>query len=166
MTFADMPAGAAIFVDAIVFVYHFVPHPVWRKASQDLLSRIAKQELAGYTSADAISDVLHKSMTAEAVQTLGYSPGKITSRLRHRPQDVMCLRNYAQVVADVVAFGIKGLPITLPLLHDTVRLCQQHGLLTNDALVVAVMQQHGLTDLASNDPDFDRVPGITRYEPA
>jgi predicted nucleic acid-binding protein len=30
---------------------------------------------------------------------------------------------------------------------------------------VAVMQANGLTKLASNDADFDRVPGITRYAP-
>jgi predicted nucleic acid-binding protein len=32
--------------------------------------------------------------------------------------------------------------------------------------VVAVMLSNGLTKLASNDADFDRVPGITRYAPA
>jgi predicted nucleic acid-binding protein len=45
-------------------------------------------------------------------------------------------------------------------------LSQQTGLLSNDALIVAVMQNHGLTNLASNDTDFDRVPGLTRYAPA
>ena len=44
-------------------------------------------------------------------------------------------------------------------------LSQQLGLLTNDGLVVAVMA-NGLTRLASNDADFDRVPGITPYAPA
>ena len=39
------------------------------------------------------------------------------------------------------------------------------GLLTNDGLIVAVMQAHGLTKIASNDADFDRVPGLTRYAP-
>lgn len=34
-----------------------------------------------------------------------------------------------------------------------------------DALIVAVMQHHCLTNLASNDADFDRVSGITRYAP-
>jgi predicted nucleic acid-binding protein len=41
----------------------------------------------------------------------------------------------------------------------------QHDLLSNDALVVILMQRHGLTHLASLDADFDRVPGITRYSP-
>jgi predicted nucleic acid-binding protein len=35
----------------------------------------------------------------------------------------------------------------------------------DDALVVAVMQAHGLAHLASHDADFDRVPWLTRYEP-
>jgi len=42
---------------------------------------------------------------------------------------------------------------------------RQFGLLSGDALIVAVMQQQGLTILASNDGDFDRVSGITRFAP-
>ena len=42
---------------------------------------------------------------------------------------------------------------------------QQHGLLTNDAISLAVMQSRGLTNLASNDSDFDRVAGIIRFCP-
>src|SRR5262249_22147527 len=45
-------------------------------------------------------------------------------------------------------------------------LSRQFGLLMNDALIVAIMQDHGLIQLASHDADFDRVPGITRYAPA
>ncbi|MGH7173994.1 MAG: hypothetical protein ACRELF_14395 [Gemmataceae bacterium] len=37
--------------------------------------------------------------------------------------------------------------------------------LTGDALVVAVMRHHHLTNLASIDKDFDRVPGLPRYAP-
>ncbi|HTU91176.1 MAG TPA: PIN domain-containing protein [Gemmataceae bacterium] len=44
-------------------------------------------------------------------------------------------------------------------------LCQQIGLLTNDAAVVALMLSSGLTKIASNDADFDRVSGLTRYAP-
>ena len=44
-------------------------------------------------------------------------------------------------------------------------ICQQTGLLINDALIVALMQANRLTKLASHDADFDRVPGITRYAP-
>jgi predicted nucleic acid-binding protein len=39
-------------------------------------------------------------------------------------------------------------------------------LLSNDALLLAVMQTNGLTNVASQDTDFDRVPGLRRYVPA
>jgi predicted nucleic acid-binding protein len=43
---------------------------------------------------------------------------------------------------------------------------EQFELLTGDALIVATMGQQGLTKLASEDADFDRVPWLTRYEPS
>jgi predicted nucleic acid-binding protein len=57
------------------------------------------------------------------------------------------------------------LPITQPLIEATTLVSQQYELLTGDALIVAVMQGQGLTNIASNDADFDRVPGLIRYTP-
>jgi predicted nucleic acid-binding protein len=68
-------------------------------------------------------------------------------------------------IETVIQSRLQILTITPPMLAAAVALCQQIGLLTNDALVVAVMQAHGLTNLASADTDFDRVPGLTRYAP-
>ena len=65
-----------------------------------------------------------------------------------------------------IVAGDAGLvTVTSGLLVAGVALSQQVGLLTNDALIVALMQANGLTRIASNDDDFDRVPGITRYAP-
>lgn len=68
-------------------------------------------------------------------------------------------------IASLPQLGIQVIPITQPLIEAATLLSQQHGLLTGDALIVAVMQAHRLTHLASMDDDFDRVPGITRYAP-
>jgi hypothetical protein len=35
MTFADLVAGDAVFVDANTLTYHFQPHPVWGPACTD-----------------------------------------------------------------------------------------------------------------------------------
>jgi predicted nucleic acid-binding protein len=37
--------------------------------------------------------------------------------------------------------------------------------LTDDALIVALMQANGLAKIASDDRDFDRDPGLSRYAP-
>jgi len=40
---------------------------------------------------------------------------------------------------------------------------QKTRLLTNDAFLVSLMQNHALTNLASADSDFDHLPGLQRY---
>jgi predicted nucleic acid-binding protein len=45
-------------------------------------------------------------------------------------------------------------------------LTQTTGLMYGDASTVAIMRAKGLTQLASLDGDFDRVPGLTRYGPS
>ena len=103
MTFDQIPAGAAVFLDANSLVYHFTNHSK--------------------------------------------------------------LNIFEQAITSLPQLNIHVIPITQPLLEAATRASQQFELLTGDALVVAVMQTHGLTHLASNDADFDRVPGLTRYEP-
>jgi predicted nucleic acid-binding protein len=72
---------------------------------------------------------------------------------------------HVQVVAQLPLLGIQAIAITSPLAEVATHVSQQHELFMGDALVVAVMQAHGLTQLASNDAEFDRVPWLTRYEP-
>ncbi len=51
------------------------------------------------------------------------------------------------------------------LLPTAVAIAQAHKLLLCDAIIVALMQRHGITHLATNDDDFDRVPGINVGKP-
>jgi predicted nucleic acid-binding protein len=72
---------------------------------------------------------------------------------------------FRRAVEELLRSKLQILTIPPDLLQIAADLCQQIGLLTNDGLLVAVMQANGLTRLASNDADFDRVPGLTRYAP-
>ena len=73
---------------------------------------------------------------------------------------------FSLAIDQLLQSNLQVLAIPPPLLATAAALCQHLGLLTNDGLVAAVMQSNGLTKLASNDGDFDRVAGITRYGPA
>jgi predicted nucleic acid-binding protein len=55
--------------------------------------------------------------------------------------------------------------VTAHLVLAATTMSQQFELLTGDALIVATMREHSLINLASEDADFDRVPGLTRYAP-
>lgn len=166
MTFADLSAGDAIFLDSNILTYHFQPHPLWGSQCSDLLQRIENREIAGFTSTHVLSEVSHRLMTIQASVTLGWSFGGIGNRLRSHPNEVRKLSAFRRAIEDMTRSNIQILLITPSLLVDAVAICQQFGLLTNDGLVLAVMQANGITKVASNDADFDRAPGVIRFSPA
>jgi predicted nucleic acid-binding protein len=165
MTFADLPDGAGVFLDANVLVYHFQPHPIHGAACTALLKRIELHELTGFSSTHVLGEFAHRLMTLEASVAFGW-PSKIVQRLKQNPAQVQTLVKFRQSLQQIPKFGIQILTIPPHLVDIAAAMSQQTGLLTNDALVVAVMQANGLTNLASSDADFDGVAGITRYAPA
>jgi predicted nucleic acid-binding protein len=165
MTFADLVGGESIFLDANPLVYHFAPHPTLGPACTQLVERIEKQELVGYTSTHVLSEVAHHLMTLEAAALCGWT-SKVVQHLKQQPTTIQKLTTFRQAVEKVPKIGIQVLTIPPDLVATAAALSQSHGLLSNDALLVAVMQAHGLTNLASHDDDFDRVPGLKRYAPA
>lgn len=166
MNFDAIPVGSEIFVDANIFVYYFQPHPVFGLACQRLFQRIENNELQGFTSSHVLSDVVHRVMTLEAANLFRRPMAGMASWLKQHPAEVQQLSRQTFVVDDISLIGIQILPVTGPLVSRSADLSHQFGLLNNDALVVSVMQQHGLTHLASHDADLDRVLGLTRYSPA
>lgn len=165
MTFADLTTGDAVFVDANTLIHLFEPHPQLGSFCQQLIQRIDNQDLVGFTSSHVVSEVSHRLMTMEANRVLGWSITGIGNRLRTNPHEVRNLNLFRRAVEQIAQSRLQFLPITPPLLVAAMTFCQQVGLLTNDALTVAVMQAHGLNKVASSDTDFDSVPGITRYAP-
>jgi len=164
MIFTDLAAGDSIFLDANTLVYHFGPHRVFGPACNQLIQRIENQEVVGFTSTPVLSELAHRLMTFEASVLFAW-PSKIVDRLKQNPAALRQLSKFRHAVTKVPQLGIRILTIPASLVEAAAAISQQTGLLSNDALIVAVMQANGLTKLASHDADFDRVPGLTRYAP-
>lgn len=164
MTFADIPQGVSVFIDANPFVYHFGPHPVHAPSCTAFLERINRREVQGFTCACVLSDVAHRLMNLEARAVFNWTGG-VTQKLKGNAADIQKLSRFRQAILDISSFGVQLLPTLPASVEKAAELSQQIGLLSGDALVVAMMQAHGLAHLASHDADFDRVPGITRYGP-
>jgi predicted nucleic acid-binding protein len=92
--------------------------------------------------------------------------GKVLNRLKQQPDVVQQLTLFQTAVETVLQSNIQVVAVPAVLVSRAATLSRQRSLLTNDALILALMQQHHFTHLASHDADFDRVPGITRYAPA
>jgi predicted nucleic acid-binding protein len=120
----------------------------------------------GHTSAAILGEVAHRLMTIEARTRHGWTSGKVLQRLKQNPYIVQTLTSSEAAVTSIIGSRVHIVPGDSALIAAAAAVSRQTGLLSNDALMVAVMQAHGLTKLARNDADFDRVPGFTRYAPA
>jgi predicted nucleic acid-binding protein len=166
MTASALPSGTRVFVDATVLTYAHSRHQQYGPASQAFLQRIQQGDLVGFTSTHVLSETLHRLMTLEAIARFGWPQAGIAFRLRQHTAEIQQLADSEQALQEIAASPLQILAANLAAVVRSVQLCRQFGLLSNDGLVIALMQQHGLTHLASHDTDFDRVPGITRYAPA
>jgi predicted nucleic acid-binding protein len=164
MTFANIPAGISLFVDANVFIYHFGWDPLLQAPCQELLERIARQELTGFTTVNTVTEMAHRLMTLEAININGLPANGIAQRLRNNPAEVQKLTRFRQAIQGIPQFGIQFISTPETLLDVTAAVSQTTGLLISDALIVAVMQANGLGHVASTDRDFDRVPGLGRMQ--
>src|SRR5258708_16117866 len=132
MIFADLPAGATVFVDAGVFIHHFEPNATFGPASTQILERIENQVIHGVSSTHIVSEVAHRLMTIEAMQSFGWKSAGIALRLRNHPAQVQTLKRFRQAIQEIPLLGLRIPTIDSAWLDPAAEISQQTGLLHND----------------------------------
>jgi predicted nucleic acid-binding protein len=166
MTFGSIPAGSAIFLDTNILVYHLTAHPTLGQACTKLMRDIEQKLIGGFCSTHVMTEVAHRLMLIEASRRLGWPLAGSLKRLKKRPQEISKLTDFRLAIQQIPKTGIQVLTIDPGLIDVAADISQQMQLLSNDALIVAVMQKNGLNQLASHDKGFDKVPSIIRYDPS
>ena len=158
----NLPSGADVFLDANVFIYTFGGHS---NDCRDLLRRCASEEVFGITTLDVINEVTHRLMLTEAVAK-GVITKSNAAALQGKWRDVAKLTEYWTLTARIFGLNILIADSDEPRLHRAQTVRSNHGLLTNDSLILATMNEYGIDCLASRDGDFDHVSSLTIYKPS
>ncbi len=165
MTFVDIPAGTRLFVDANVMTYYLLRVMPFYDLCDPLFRKAARREVFLHTSASVAADVIHRAMLSEAIARYNLPPREVVGFLKTHPDMVRQLEKYKQVPGWFTQARIDILPVTYQEIHGSKLFRDNYGLLANDSILLAVMARERLTDLATNDPDFRRVPGIRLWTP-
>jgi len=161
----NVTAGQAVFLDSTILHYTFVNLPGATPQCIELLGRLTRGDLTGCMTAPVLNDAVHKVMCSEAKERFGRPRSGLVNWLKANPDAARELTQATDLLRLVGAAHISLLPVDVVALADAQRVVQSHGLLASDALIVATMQRHAITHLATNDDDFDRVPGLTIWKP-
>ena len=151
-------------MDANVHLYSAFKHPVYGTLCRDLLIRIDEGDVYGYTSDFVLDEVLHKLMIAEVAKKYTKSVKEAVAYIKKNPEVIAQL----EVIWTEMELLERSKFVVLEnrsLFPEFVELSKRYTLMATDAVHVAIMRRHGLTDIATNDPDFERVDWLTIWKP-
>jgi predicted nucleic acid-binding protein len=160
----SLPPGAPCFVDSNIFVYHFVELGEVSTACRAFLGQVQRLQVDASTAGACLADAIHRVMAIEAQERFHLGGGAVAWLQRHR-DSVRELSGFLEAARPINGLRLRLLPTDARIIQDAAEISAQHGLLTNDAVIVALMRRHGLAHLVTNDDDFDRVPGLAVHKP-
>ncbi len=162
MNLKQIPFDQSVLLDANVLLY------ANQRASLQcvgLMERCARREVTGIIPAHILAEVMHGLMVAEA-KDAGWVQGSQPARqLAAKPEMVKRLNRYEGYMRDLLSIGIKLEPIQREDFLTAMGLQRKYGLMTNDALLLAVGERLRVTALVSNDSGFKEARGFIQYSP-
>ena len=160
----DLPQGTTCFVDANILIYHFVDLGEVSATCRAFLMRVVRSQINAVSTAACLADAVHRVMGVEAQERFKLGSGAV-AWLQQHPERIRELSAFRNAASQLDALPLRLLPVDSKVILEAADLSSHHGLLCNDAVIVALMRRHGLTHLVSNDDDFDHVAGLTVWKP-
>ena len=165
-TFRQIPANVDVMLDANVVIYALFPQVRFHEGCKQLLVRGAKGEVRFHLVVNTAADVIHRAMVLEVLaQGQFQKSADVVNHLKQNPQIIQNLTRYKTILRDLVQARINILPLTYRDLHESKQYRDNYGLMTNDSIILAVMAREKIQYLATNDTDFERIPGIAVRAP-
>ena len=163
MTFDELPDGERVFIDANIFLYHFGG---FSDQCDAFLQRCEDRRIEGFTSHTVMTEILHRLMIAEAIDKGFITPKNPVKKLKARPEIVKKLHGYYEHAQQIRSMGVHVLSIQKDLIEEqSYKIRREYGLLTHDSIILTTMFEHGISHLATNDLDFERVKAIRVVRP-
>jgi predicted nucleic acid-binding protein len=162
MNLLQIPQQQPVIIDTNIFIY-----AAQRDSKQciKLLEKCANDEMFGILPTHILAELTHVLMLAEA-RDLGLIKGSNPEKqLAENPNKIKALNRYETLVRDLLSIGLKLESLQREDFLTAMSLQRQYGLLTNDALFLAVAIRLRVTAVVSADSIFKNIQGIFLYSP-
>ncbi len=155
-----------IFIDTNIFIYDINDNPQFGKASHELIAKIEKGQIEGYTPHLVISEIIHKMMLSETCHRFDLPLPQAVSYLKRNPHVISTLHLYQEVLEIISHLGnLTILEVDNAVFKHSQSLIREYQLLSTDAIHAATCLAYNLRHLATNDKDFKRVKELTIWSP-
>ncbi|MHB8120329.1 MAG: type II toxin-antitoxin system VapC family toxin [Methanothrix sp.] len=148
--------GAAVFIDANIFLYKILEHWKYVQPCTKFLKDINYGKYSGFTSIFVCNEMFHRVMFAELFKKRNIEARYAIKYLKNNPdviKELRAARDAIENIAQIENLTIVG--VERDALDLALEFSQKYGLLSTDAIHAATMKMEGLSILATNDRDFE-----------
>lgn len=151
-----------VFIDTNILVY-----ANQRKSDQcrKLLRRCAVREVKGIVAMPVVAELAHALMIMEARENAWIERSNPARALSERPDIVRRLNAYQTQLHEFLGIGLRIEPALRVDVLGMMSIQREFGLLTNDALLLAIARRLNCSSVVTADKAFDRVSGFLVYSP-
>jgi predicted nucleic acid-binding protein len=157
-----LPSSEKVFADSNILTYHLLNDPMYGKRCKEFIRRVEDREFEGFISPIIVSETLFNFIKANIVKDYRIKPKGVISFLKANPKAISKID--IRKASDLFEI-FSVLPISESEVDECYKAIKDYALLTNDAFHVATMKRYSLTNIATNDPDFERVKWIKVWKP-
>ena len=145
------------------FIYHFLlPIPECKQAIFGFFQQIKERKISAYTCVNTFDELSYRLLLAAVKDKYGVNPIEF---IRDQKQVAMNAF-YPDLVKVLIMLrsipNMNILPLTTNELSRMIQELTSINLLPRDALPLAVMRNHGICFIASDDRDFDGIKSVER----
>ena len=160
----DFPNKGRIFIDANIFLHHAFD---LNESSVRFLQRVERGTIKAYTSLLVLEEVSFKLLIQQASNFLPrVTLQDVRSLLEEKKEEIFLpLFRYHHYIETLKAGGLRVSGLTEEDIPRALHISRQWGLLTADALHLAVMERKRIVHLASADRDFEGIERVTLWKP-
>jgi len=155
-------SGEKVFTDSNILTYPLLNDPIHGKKCKEFIWRVENREFEGSISPIIVSETLFNVIKADIVKDYRIKTKEVVSFLKVNPK-VISKIDLGKASDLFRIFNI--LPISELEVEECYKAIKDYALRTNDAFHVATMKRYGITNIATNDSDFERVNGIKVWKP-
>ena len=162
MKLTEIRAGEWVVIDTNILVYanqQKCPECI------QLLKRCSMREVRGIVPMPMVAELVHTLMLIEARENGWIERSNPARALSEHPELVRRLARYENQVREFLGIGLRIEPATPVDILEALSIQREFGLLTNDALLLAIARRLNCSAIASADSAFDGVNGIVLYTP-
>ncbi len=154
--------GTPVVIDANIIIY-----AIQKESEQcrKFLRRCADDELTGILPAHILAEIMHILMIAEARDNKWITSSNPAKQLAEKPERIRQLSRYENLIKDLQAINLNIVSLEQEDFLAAMRIQREAGLLTNDALLVAIAERLRVQAIVSADKKIGLVRGKILYEP-